>query len=366
MPLGIALGKGPASKKKQLSSPPQRAPRETPPLLLPLPLLQLRSGARSGPQRLTSQTLPGPSHTHNTTNRPNEIAANVSYHHAAAAADAYPSPIHDSGPPAGLPPPPPYPQPPPQLFTRHYDGDKAVIVPVAAPVIPATAPPLPPPAPAAAAAAAGSGRSAGGGLLPHHRSLLQWAHWLVPDQRQRYSALFTGAIVLGMSFLFAFMAGDYDTWQRSPAGVAAGAAAGAGVGAPPPPAAAAPWGPSKLVQWLTFWKLSQATTFNPAYLYAWGARYLPSVAAGQWWRLFASFCLHSSFAHLLSNMLLFLLLAAPLEHTYGPLRVGAVFLAAAFGANFLSMAFEDACVIFVGASGAVFGFVGLAIAGGLA
>lgn len=56
-------------------------------------------------------------------------------------------------------------------------------------------------------------------------------------------------------------------------------------------------------------------------------RYGPSVAAGQWWRLFASFCLHSSFAHLLSNMVLFAMLAAPLEHNYGPLRILLIFLA---------------------------------------
>jgi membrane associated rhomboid family serine protease len=90
---------------------------------------------------------------------------------------------------------------------------------------------------------------------------------------------------------------------------------------------------------------------------------MPAISAGQWWRLFASFCLHSSFAHLLSNMVLFVLLAVPLEQTYGPIRVAVIFLASAFGANFLSMTYEDPCVIYVGASGAVFGFVGLAIAG---
>jgi membrane associated rhomboid family serine protease len=62
-------------------------------------------------------------------------------------------------------------------------------------------------------------------------------------------------------------------------------------------------------------------------------------------------------------MALFLLLTVPLEHTYGPIRVAVIFLASAFGANFLSMTFEDPCVLYVGASGAVFGFVGLAISG---
>ena len=48
----------------------------------------------------------------------------------------------------------------------------------------------------------------------------------------------------------------------------------------------------------------------------------------------------------------------------GPIRVGIIFIASAFGANFLSITYEDPCVLYVGASGAVFGFVGLAISGG--
>lgn len=98
----------------------------------------------------------------------------------------------------------------------------------------------------------------------------------------------------------------------------------------------------------------------------------------------------------------------PLEHSYGPLRIAAIFLAsgarttlptpapacasrlvcqasgclrvslrypvgatracppclaaAGFGGTFLSMAFEDGCAVYVGASGAVFGFLGLYLA----
>lgn len=43
-------------------------------------------------------------------------------------------------------------------------------------------------------------------------------------------------------------------------------------------------------------------------------RYLPAIRAGEWWRLFSSICLHGSFAHLFSNMLVFVVLAVPLEH----------------------------------------------------
>ncbi len=34
-------------------------------------------------------------------------------------------------------------------------------------------------------------------------------------------------------------------------------------------------------------------------------------------------------------------------------------IAAGFGGTFMSMAFEDPCFVYVGASGAVFGFIGL-------
>jgi membrane associated rhomboid family serine protease len=57
-------------------------------------------------------------------------------------------------------------------------------------------------------------------------------------------------------------------------------------------------------------------------------RYQPSIAAGDWWRLFSSICIHGSFSHLFSNMIALVILAVPLEHTYGPLRIFAIFLSA--------------------------------------
>jgi hypothetical protein len=57
-------------------------------------------------------------------------------------------------------------------------------------------------------------------------------------------------------------------------------------------------------------------------------RYLTAIRDGEWWRLFSSICIHSNFAHLLSNMITFVVLAVPLEHSYGPLRIFAIFLAA--------------------------------------
>lgn len=72
-----------------------------------------------------------------------------------------------------------------------------------------------------------------------------------------------------MSFVFAFMAADYALWMHTPAGQSALSNSGAPA---PPPLGQQQWGPASLKQWLKFWQMSGVTTFNPAYLYAWGAR----------------------------------------------------------------------------------------------
>lgn len=50
------------------------------------------------------------------------------------------------------------------------------------------------------------------------------------------------------------------------------------------------------------------------------------------------------------------------QHLLSPPICAGWLLAAGFGGTFLSMAFEDACMVYVGASGAVFGFLGLYLA----
>lgn len=72
--------------------------------------------------------------------------------------------------------------------------------------------------------------------------------------------------------------------------------------------------------------------------------------------------LHRTFSHVLSNMLLFVLLAYQLEVKYGVLRVAALWLVAVMGGALFSAAFEEPCVAVVGASGGVFGLIGLFLA----
>jgi membrane associated rhomboid family serine protease len=86
------------------------------------------------------------------------------------------------------------------------------------------------------------------------------------------------------------------------------------------------------------------------------------MASGRWWGIITSIFIHSSFSHLLSNMALFLILATPLEHSYGTARIFVVWLVAGLAGSLASAAWEAPCSLVVGASGAVFGFVGLYIA----
>lgn len=41
-------------------------------------------------------------------------------------------------------------------------------------------------------------------------------HWLVPDNQQRYWAIWTSVFTLSAAFIFAFMAGNFAVYQQSP------------------------------------------------------------------------------------------------------------------------------------------------------
>ena len=115
------------------------------------------------------------------------------------------------------------------------------------------------------------------------RHMVQMANWLVPDPAKRHDALFSSLILLGLFVVFAFMAGDYSFWLRTPGGIASGA--------PPPPLEQTAWGPRALLKWATFWRMSAETTFAPPYLFNWGARWVRGLEgwgvrmgpAHRWW-----------------------------------------------------------------------------------
>jgi membrane associated rhomboid family serine protease len=93
----------------------------------------------------------------------------------------------------------------------------------------------------------------------------------------------------------------------------------------------------------------------PVALFAWGGRADARVASrGEAWRYLSSLLLHSSLAHLASNMAVFVCASASLERRYGWWAVLPLYIVAGVGGNIYSATFEG-CDVVVGASGAVLG-----------
>lgn len=189
------------------------------------------------------------------------------------------------------------------------------------------------------------------------RSYMDMTGWFAPEQAGNYWAVWTFAFTLATCFLFAFMAGQYSTYQvkQQLVQVAKGTATAFKVDD-------ITWGPSSLQSWLQFYSMAGNTTFDFEYLQAWGGRYGPDLATGRWWEILTSIFLHSSFSHILSNMVLFVILSTPLEHSYGTARIFAVWLVAGLAGSLASAAWEAPCSLVVGASGSVFGLVALFLA----
>jgi rhomboid protease GluP len=87
------------------------------------------------------------------------------------------------------------------------------------------------------------------------------------------------------------------------------------------------------------------------------------VAEGQWWRLIAAMFLHGNIIHLLFNSLVLFDLGPSAEEMYGPSRFLVLYLLAGIGGSLASF-FWHPFVIMVGASGALFGLIGVMIAYG--
>lgn len=173
--------------------------------------------------------------------------------------------------------------------------------------------------------------------------------WLGPYGRKKHPILFTPVLVLMVTFLYAFMAGVYPVFLLEMLQKDASKSTDQLL-------TAEHWRPADLTGWVT---ISADRTFPFDFLLGWGGRYGPKIDDGDWWRWFTSPLIHQSFQHVLGNMTLLATLAAHLEHNHGTWRIVLVYLLSSVGGNLMSAAFEDGCVVVVGSSGAVFGFVGL-------
>ena len=85
-----------------------------------------------------------------------------------------------------------------------------------------------------------------------------------------------------------------------------------------------------------------------------------AVAAGEYWRLLSATFLHGSFDHLLGNSVALFILGMVCEHAFGRRQFVLLYVASAVGGSLLSLLWSPGPS--VGASGAIFGLQGAAIA----
>jgi len=85
------------------------------------------------------------------------------------------------------------------------------------------------------------------------------------------------------------------------------------------------------------------------------------VAQGEWWRVFTSAFFHLGLIHIGFNMYVLFLYGSIVEHMYGPIEYAAIYLLCAAGGSVLTI-LVDPVQFAAGASGAIFGLIGLLFA----
>jgi rhomboid protease GluP len=108
------------------------------------------------------------------------------------------------------------------------------------------------------------------------------------------------------------------------------------------------------------WELATGALRNEQAIIRAGALERNRVLQGELWRIPASIHLHGSADHLLGNCLGLFLMGLAVEHAFGLMGAGLLYAVAGVAGAVLCMAFEGGPT--VGASGAIFGWWGAAIA----
>jgi rhomboid protease GluP len=98
-------------------------------------------------------------------------------------------------------------------------------------------------------------------------------------------------------------------------------------------------------------------------LYAFGAKFRPAIAEGQWWRLVTAGFLHGGLLHIGMNMWVLFDLGAQVEQVYGTSRMLVIYFISSVCGFLSSTVFSDA--LSIGASAALFGLIGAMLAIGI-
>ncbi len=91
------------------------------------------------------------------------------------------------------------------------------------------------------------------------------------------------------------------------------------------------------------------------------ALFPPAIHSGEWYRLFTPMLLHGGILHIGFNMYALWIFGPSLEEVFGRLRYLAFYVITGFVASATSYAFGPANILGVGASGAIFGVVGVLV-----
>ncbi|HDX9578637.1 TPA: rhomboid family intramembrane serine protease [Bacillus pseudomycoides] len=83
------------------------------------------------------------------------------------------------------------------------------------------------------------------------------------------------------------------------------------------------------------------------------------IAEGEWWRIISSLFVHTTFSHFLSNSICFFALGSSLEKQLHSIRFLFVFLTSGITGNIASYFLFPLQYIHTGASGAIFGLLGV-------
>jgi membrane associated rhomboid family serine protease len=101
---------------------------------------------------------------------------------------------------------------------------------------------------------------------------------------------------------------------------------------------------------------------EPEVLIRWGANFAPRTTNGEWWRLFTSTFVHSGTLHLIATIAGLVPLGLVLERTVGHIAFAAIYFATAVVSSIVSLWTASPVAVSAGASGALFGMYGLAVA----
>jgi rhomboid protease GluP len=107
---------------------------------------------------------------------------------------------------------------------------------------------------------------------------------------------------------------------------------------------------------------SGRVVFPSATLYRWGGLFPIAVADGEWWRLLSPMWLHAHPLHLVLNLVFLWQLGSIVERMLGPFVFLVVYLLAGVLATAVSLQTLGSHGVSVGASGAIFGLVGVLLA----